>query len=208
MCEKEALRWYYKSASAGHNASVYEIGCLFCYGTVKSPNGLSNDDEAYKWWHRAALRGHANSQFKLSLQYAEGRGVVRDATLSATWCAEAALQGHREAQFAMACKYKHGVGVAQDDSMALKWCREAALQNLGEAQFNMGFAYESGFAVERNLSTAVEWYHLASGHLFEGQLTILDLAIANNFIYTYKQRSHSASLCVFVVFVLKGPKRL
>ena len=173
MSEEDALYWYYKAAKTGYNASFYEIGCLFCYGSVKSPTGLRGDAEAFRWWRRAAEHGHAESQFKISLQYAEGRGVSRNAAESAKWCAESARQGHRIAQFAMACKYKHGDGVVQNDMIALQYCRQSALQNLlAEAQFNMGFAYESGLIVERSISTAIEWYQLASGHLFEGQFSL------------------------------------
>jgi len=44
-----------------------------------------NQAEAAEWYRRAADQGYAEAQHKLGMQYAEGRGVLRDYALAYMW---------------------------------------------------------------------------------------------------------------------------
>jgi TPR repeat protein len=72
---KEAVKWYTRSAEAGNATAQFNIGCCYSVGT-----GVEKDDkEAFKWYTLAAEAGHTAAQHNLGFCYKNGEGVAKDA---------------------------------------------------------------------------------------------------------------------------------
>ncbi|MEM7120069.1 MAG: SPOR domain-containing protein [Pseudomonadota bacterium] len=105
-------------------------------------------DTALAEWQPLAESGMPGAQLALGILYENGRGVLKDDALAATWYQKAAEAGHPVAQFNLGNLYQQGRGVERDVSQALFWWSEAAAQGLPNAQLNMGIAYHLGEGVE------------------------------------------------------------
>ncbi len=107
-------------------------------------------DTALAEWQPLAEQGMPGAQLALGILYENGRGVLKDDALAASWYLKAAQSGHPVAQFNLGNLYQQGRGVERDVSQALFWWNEAAAQGLPNAQLNMGIAYHLGEGVEPN----------------------------------------------------------
>ena len=114
------------------------------------------------WYRKAAEQGHAEAQYKLSLMYIRGEGVLRDDQESMRWLRRAAEGGHAEAQYDLGNKYQTRGQFEtlheELDREAVKWFRLAAEQGHAGAQESLGYMYAEGSDVLKNEKEAVSWY--------------------------------------------------
>ena len=113
-------------------------------------------------WEPLAEQGMPGAQLALGILYENGRGVLKDDALAATWYRKAAESGHPVAQFNLGNLYQQGRGVERDVMEALFWWGEAAAQGLPNAQLNMGIAYHLGEGVEADPERAFRLFKSAA----------------------------------------------
>ncbi|KAK9108176.1 hypothetical protein Syun_024187 [Stephania yunnanensis] len=136
---KEAVKWLYKSSSAGYVRAQYQLalclhqgrgvecdikearsrclGCLFLsyllHGSAArmiSPTNCLVVLQA-KWYLRAAEGGYVRAMYNTSLCYTAGEGLVRSHRQARKWMKRAADHGHSKAQF------EHGLALFSEGEM-------------------------------------------------------------------------------------------
>jgi DUF917 family protein len=147
------------AAEKGDASAQVALGKLYYRGKGAPRQDTS---EAVKWLRRAAEQGDAEAQFIVSLAFANGEGVARDATEAVRWCRRAAEQGDSRAQCSLGLMYSKGEGVARDAAAAVQWYRKSADQGEAVAQCNLGSKYLKGEGVSRDAAEAARWYRKAA----------------------------------------------
>ncbi|MBF0161556.1 MAG: sel1 repeat family protein, partial [Magnetococcales bacterium] len=110
-----------------------------------------------------AEQGDAVSQWRLGVDYLEGRGgMPQDTGKAEFWLRKAAEQGLAKAQYRLGRLYDKGQGVDQDLPGAAAWYRQAAEQGVTAAQNNLGNLYRDGRGVLQDHEAAVTWYRKAA----------------------------------------------
>ena len=87
--EAAALDWMGKAAAQHQPDAEYFMAAM--------ESRKHNDAASVGWLRRAAQHGHAEAQYRLGLDYAEGRGVAKDGPEALGWLQQAARNGHPEA---------------------------------------------------------------------------------------------------------------
>ena len=91
--DKEAFKWYKKSANQGYAESQYEVGAMYHYG-----EGISKKySEAIRWYTKAALQNQVDAQYELGQMYANGQGVPVNYKKAIRWYSLAAEQNDTRA---------------------------------------------------------------------------------------------------------------
>ena len=122
--EKEAVKWWTKSAEQGVADGHRILGWCHYKGT-----GVGKDEkEAVKWYTKAVEQGDADGQRLLGRCYDNGIGVIKDEKEAVRWYTKAAEQGDATAQNNLGVCYDNGTGVAKDEKKAVKWYAKAAEQ--------------------------------------------------------------------------------
>ncbi|KAK9119807.1 hypothetical protein Scep_017900 [Stephania cephalantha] len=104
---KEAVKWLYKSSSAGYVRAQYQLALCLHQG-----RGVEcNIKEAAKWYLRAAEGGYVRAMYNTSLCYTAGEGLVRSHRQARKWMKRAADHGHSKAQF------EHGLALFSEGEM-------------------------------------------------------------------------------------------
>lgn len=129
-------------------------------------NADTKNEIAFNAMLTAAQTGDALAQFKLSLIYEDGKGVLKDYVEAMKWLRLSAKQGHASAQYTLGMMYYKGKDVSQNCAKAAKWFRRAAKQGLTEAQYKFGVIYANGLGMPINEPKAMKWYRRAAkqGH--------------------------------------------
>jgi len=125
--DKEAIKWYQKSADQGHAKAQFNLGVMYENGQCVP----QSDKEAVKWYQKAADQGLAIAQFNLGVMYGNARGVTQSNKQAVKWYQKAAEQGIANAQLSLGAMLAIGRGVPQSDKEAVQ---KAADQGLAEAQ--------------------------------------------------------------------------
>jgi TPR repeat protein len=73
-----------------------------------------------------ADRGDPAAQYRLGMDYLNGRNVRKDPAKAVYWLRKSAMQGYSWAQVWLGLAYKNGWGVPKNGKKALKWWRRAA----------------------------------------------------------------------------------
>jgi TPR repeat protein len=81
---EEAIRWFRMAAEQGHMHAQFAMGWL------------AGTDEFVQWYEAAAGQGHAESAYQLSVEYAVGDVVERDAAKALHWRRIASELGYEE----------------------------------------------------------------------------------------------------------------
>jgi localization factor PodJL len=118
-------------AAQGYAPAQFYLAKLFETGA----DGLKKDPaQARMWTQRAAEGGEAKAMHNLALDYFEGAGGPKNATLAAQWFRKAADLGLEDSQYNLGRLYEEGFGVAQNAAEAYKWYLIAARSGDAEAQ--------------------------------------------------------------------------
>ena len=83
--DKEAVKWYRKSAEQGFADAQNNLGAMYLNGS----GVLKDDKEAVKWYRKAAEQGLADAQYNLSVSYGRGIGVTQDLSKAKYWIQKA-----------------------------------------------------------------------------------------------------------------------
>ena len=156
--EKEAVKWFRKSAEQGCAEAQDGLGVCFRDGLGVG----KNQSEAVKWFRKAADQGFTQAQNTLGVCYHAGQGVTQDYEEAVRWYRKAAYQGDAAAQFNLGFCYAKGEGLAKDEVEAVKWYRKAAEQGCISAQLNLGVMYRNGNGLPQDYVEAYKWYNLAA----------------------------------------------
>jgi TPR repeat protein len=96
--------------------------------------------------------------------YADGQGVLQNATEAAKWVRKAADQGDAAAQYALSLMYAKGQGVPEDYASAHKWSNLAAAAGHEQARSHLeklgAFMQKEQIAEAQRL--AREWHEAHS----------------------------------------------
>ena len=92
--EKEAVKWYAKSAEQGYVIAQNNLGSCYRLGLGVE----SNANEAVRWYRKAAEAEDAWGQYNLGMSYHTGTGFEKNETEARQWFAKAAKQGHQAAK--------------------------------------------------------------------------------------------------------------
>eukprot|EP00252_Welwitschia_mirabilis_P016188 TRINITY_DN3574_c0_g1_i1.p1 TRINITY_DN3574_c0_g1~~TRINITY_DN3574_c0_g1_i1.p1 ORF type:complete len:343 (-),score=77.19 TRINITY_DN3574_c0_g1_i1:191-1219(-) len=101
---QEAVKWFYRAASAGNVRAQYSLALCLQQGrgVERSPT------KAARWYLKAAEGGSTRAMYNIALCYSSGEGVVHSTQQARKWMKRAALTGHRKAQ------YEHGLTLFLD----------------------------------------------------------------------------------------------
>ena len=132
--DKEAVKWYRKSADQGYVPAQACLGYMYENG-----RGVEQDfKEAFKWYQKAADQGQVVAQNNLGKMYAKGQGVEQDFKEAFKWYRKAAEQGYSDAQYNLGVTYYLGYGVLKNEVTATTWWTIAAVNGNQDAKGNMG----------------------------------------------------------------------
>lgn len=129
---------------------------------------------AFSLFQKAAETGHAESQFKLALQYQNGKGVARNYSFALHWYFRAAEKGHPIAMNNIGVLVDHGNGVRANNAQALGWFLRAASSGSATALTNIGNYYREGVLVRRDPAEAYFWYAMSYKFGFDGARAEMD----------------------------------
>uniref|UniRef100_A0A803M769 F-box protein n=1 Tax=Chenopodium quinoa TaxID=63459 RepID=A0A803M769_CHEQI len=104
---KEAVKWLFQFASAGHVRAQYQLALCLHHG-----RGIErNLPEAAKWYLRAAEGGYVRAMYNVSLCYSVGEGFAKSHPQAKKWMKRAADHGHSKAQF------EHGLNLFSEGEL-------------------------------------------------------------------------------------------
>ena len=109
----------------------------------------------------AAERGDVAAQYDLANRYAEGRLVLRDMKLAASWFEKAANAGSAPAQYRLASLYEKGIGIGVDKAKARSLYAKAADAGNPRAMHNLAVLLADGDG-HPDYAGAVGWFRKAA----------------------------------------------
>jgi TPR repeat protein len=173
--EKEAVKWYTKSAGQGNPQAQRNLG--FCY--YKGTGVAKDAKEAVKWYTKSADQGDLGGQLYLGSCYYEGAGVEKDEKKAVKLFTEPALSGHPMAQLYLGRCYDTGTGVEKDENAAVRWYTRSAEQGnvYGQNAVAWVLATSNDPAI-RNGKEAVSWAQKSIQKLGEADSNAMDTLAA------------------------------
>lgn len=168
---KEAARWYAKSAYGGCiDGMVAHAGCLIEGYLAKNPK------EAIKWYEKAAKSGNVSAYYNIGFCYDKGIGVQQNNKKAVKYYKKAAKMGSAFAANSLAICYYTGKGVIKDYPEAYRLFKMAADSGNPAAFANVARCYMFGQGTNVNSKLGVMWYEKAAdkgyadSQFFLGQL--------------------------------------
>ena len=155
---KEAVKWYTKSAEQGYVKAAFDLSR--CYENGK---GVPRDkNEAKKWFIKGVDSGDENELLRIlhSIDPCSSKETNEKRFFLYRRLAEL---GNAEAQYEYGWSYECGESVAKDEKEALKWYMKAAEQGNVKAQIQLGNHYNnSSDDKEETKKEAFKWYMKAA----------------------------------------------
>lgn len=124
--EKEAVRWFRKSAEQGHPRGQDNLGYMLLSG-----RGVAKDEKAaVRWFERSAAQGNHWGLNNLANCYDRGEGLARDPNKAVALWKKAVEAGSRYACMSLAATTMPGVSEDEDWAAARRWLeRGVALED-------------------------------------------------------------------------------
>jgi TPR repeat protein len=116
------------------------------------------------WLLDGARGGDQLKQFCVACNYAVGRGVPKNPSLSVEYMRRAADSGFAPAQDALGEEYRAGEGVPKDLVEAVRLFRKSASQGFADAQARLGEAYWLGQGVQQDRTEGTKWLRLGASN--------------------------------------------
>lgn len=115
-----ALSLLHESAKAGNMLAQYNLGKLYCDGTIDGREVLIpiELEKGFSFFFLAAQQGYSHAQYRLGLLFVQGKGVEQDQTEGLEWFKKAAARGHLKAQREVIRALIYGRGINQDAQQA------------------------------------------------------------------------------------------
>jgi len=101
-------------------------------------------------------------QYKLAMNYMEGKVVQKDIKLAMEWLNKAASAGHVMAQMTLGDIYMNGKGVEKNFTEGIKWYSLAADNGNVKAMSFLGDCYYNALGVKQDLKRALGYYRSAA----------------------------------------------
>ena len=121
-CE-EAVKCFEKAIKKGNAEAMYEMGCMYDYGTCVE----EDEESAAKWFKNAADCDYPEAQNQLAWMYSGGNGVVQSDEKAVKWAQLALEHGdYWESYFILGCYSVKGTVVPQDHKKAVDYLQKAA----------------------------------------------------------------------------------
>ncbi len=161
--QKEAFKWYLKSAEAGYPAAMARVGMM----TGRGEGTAENLQDSVKWLTAAADKGFAGAMYSLGNMYAAGNGVSLDQAKAASLWEKAAEKGQVQAGLKLIKKTMSSLDVATMDKDSLKWVKKAAETGDVKAMYSLGLVFRNGTkSIEKNGALSAKWFKEAAnkGH--------------------------------------------
>ena len=151
-----------------------------------------------------ANQGVVDAQVNLSLIYASGKGIPKDAVQALFWARKAADQGSPDAQFMLSIFYSKGLGTPKDTTTGTFWCLKAAENGYGIAQTRLGYMYMEGEDVPQNDDKALYWSRKAAAQVIHPESALVNLAVF--YIGPGKRRDLAYAYFLFNAAIANGAK--
>ena len=127
--EKEAVRWYKKSADQGYYLAYQALGLCYAYG-----RGVNTDaNRAIYFYKQGLANGDITNYARLGDLYYYGKGVPENHTTAVSYYRQGAEKGDWNSKFALGYCYYHGQGVTKSQSEGLRWMKSAAADDYQDA---------------------------------------------------------------------------
>jgi hypothetical protein len=122
--------------------------------------------DALAYLLKSADKGYVRAQSAVGIDYADGKGLPRDAQKAVHYLELAAAQGSRGAEAKLGEILEDGNGVPRDEERAITLFRASAAQHDSDAEFALGVDYEFGRGVPHNRALAIQYLRQSSvdGH--------------------------------------------
>jgi len=157
--EKEAYRWFKKSADKGNPRGNFNLGHYYLCGK----HGIEiNYLKAFELIQKAANQNYPSAQSVLGQCYYFGEGTEKNDLEAFRWYKKAAENGSIEGQLNLGSCYNTGIGTAVNDTEAFRWFGEAAKQGSPEGLERVAECYRKGQGVEKNPKAAFQYFKEAS----------------------------------------------
>jgi TPR repeat protein len=85
----EAFRWYYKSAMAGNDSGMYNVGYFYTTDSI----GPHNYNLAMEWFLKSAEKGNGRAMDDIGFIYKDGLGVKVSYSEALKWFRKSAETG-------------------------------------------------------------------------------------------------------------------
>ena len=116
-----AAKWYQRTADAGDDWGMNNLGCCYYNG-----EGVEqNYEQAVEWFRKAIEAENIDAMYNLAVCYYNGTGVEQDYEQAAEWCLKAAEAGNVYAMTFLGELYAAGNGVPQDSFQSWMWYQRA-----------------------------------------------------------------------------------
>ena len=160
----KAFELYNDAAEKGYVHALYELGCMYEYG---SGFGFTEDKQkAYDYYRHAAEQDDVDAQLTLCwriwFDITSGDKVKCDCEEMLKWALKGAGHNNDSCQLLLGCMYQSGIGVKKDVTTARKWFYKATVRGDVDAQYDLGEMYYYGDGVEQDHAEAARWYKKAA----------------------------------------------
>ncbi len=156
--EKEAFKWYKKSAEQGNASAQYNLGICYYNGDV------TNKDlqEAFEWFKKSSEQEYAKAQFYVGVFFEQGLFVKKSMIKSIYWYRKALLNGIGKAGFCLGNLYLSNENnfIKKSIDKALHWFEQGfyAIHSDIDCAYEIGLIYEIGDEITCSYKKAFYWY--------------------------------------------------
>jgi hypothetical protein len=102
--EREAFKWFQKSAAQGNAQAMYNMGVAYDLGVA----GAKDIPKAVEWYRKAAEKDYLRAQYNLGQILLKGDGVPADHAEAVKWLQKAADKEDGPSEFYLAMAYLEG----------------------------------------------------------------------------------------------------
>ena len=157
---KAALGLCLSEAGKGNVHAKARLGVLYSSGLL----GAEDWGTAMKWFQQSADQGHPEAQYIVALNYAQGKGVVKNEPEAFRYASLSAQSEFLAAKTLVGHYYLRGVGVVRDIPQAYQWFLKSAQDNDPEAYYQLALLYLDGTSIAKDIPLAEKLLLKAAEH--------------------------------------------
>jgi len=157
-----------RAAEMGQPEAQYNYGYCFESGTFVA----QNDSIANVWYLQSALGGWVDAEYKISIRYANGKGIGQDYNEAFRWTKTCAQQGDVSCMWNLITCYKSGLGTDTSMANVITWAeilgRKENPEDLAKsgkitsARLNLALMYLTGDGVRKDTLEGYTWLLLVN----------------------------------------------
>lgn len=154
----EALRWYRRSAGAGHPLGKLKLAERLL-ATAATQAGQA---QAFDAVNQAVATGNPEAWYLLGMAYHAGKVVGQDYAVAAKHYAKAADGGNLDAMVELGRMYQYGFGVPANPATAVELFSRASQRGHDIGSASLAYMYHAGIGVPRDIPHALSLYKRAA----------------------------------------------